>query len=129
MLVGIVWTDEPDVAAAELAAYRAREVIAIDRAGSDRTRPTAAVIAGALAGARQDASRPSHILLGATPDGRDVAGILSALLGWGVLVNATAVDLGGWLAGRRDEHVRWPPAYDAAGSRPTTASSPSGRTP
>ena len=34
---------------------------------------------------------PAIPLLGATPDGRDIAGILSASLGWGVLVNATAV--------------------------------------
>jgi electron transfer flavoprotein alpha subunit len=41
--------------------------------------------------ARDD--KPDYILIGAGPDGRDVAGVLSALLGWGVLVNAMAV---GW---------------------------------
>ena len=34
---------------------------------------------------------PSYVLVGATPDGRDLAGVLSALLGWGVLANASAL--------------------------------------
>ena len=34
---------------------------------------------------------PAWILVGATPDGRDLAGVLSALLGWGVLTNATGI--------------------------------------
>jgi electron transfer flavoprotein alpha subunit len=33
--------------------------------------------------------------MGATPDGRDLAGMLSALLGWGVLVNAGGVEWSG----------------------------------
>ena len=37
-----------------------------------------------------------HVLIGATPDGRDVAGILSALLGWGVLVERDRRRLGRW---------------------------------
>jgi electron transfer flavoprotein alpha subunit len=37
---------------------------------------------------------PSYLLIGATPDGKDLAGHLQALLGWGVLVNAASV---GWV--------------------------------
>ena len=46
------------------------------------------------------------VFVGAGPDGRDVAGALSALTGWGVLVNAVAVTWDGRLAGRRDERLR-----------------------
>jgi electron transfer flavoprotein alpha subunit len=87
-VVGIVVAAEPADAARELAGYLPATIAmtAPEAAG----RAAAGVIAEALATlARSEA--PSHILLGATPDGRDVAGILSALLGWGVLVNATAV--------------------------------------
>ncbi|HEY2888674.1 MAG TPA: hypothetical protein VGJ17_08670, partial [Candidatus Limnocylindrales bacterium] len=87
-VVGIVVADEPAVPASELAAYLPATIaVTVPEA---KSRAAAGVIAEALAAlARTEA--PSHILLGATPDGRDIAGILSALLGWGVLVNATAV--------------------------------------
>jgi len=88
-VVGIVVDESPAVAAAELAAYLPK-VIAVSAAGI-RERAAAALIAEALVEVLRD-EPPGHILLGATPDGRDVAGILSILLGWGVLVNATAVD-------------------------------------
>ena len=42
------------------------------------------------------AEKPSYLLVGATADGRDIAGILAVLLGWGVIANASAVE---WLAG------------------------------
>jgi electron transfer flavoprotein alpha subunit len=42
-----------------------------------------------------EGSQPGFVLVGATLDGRDLAGVLSALLGWGVLANATGV---GWSA-------------------------------
>jgi electron transfer flavoprotein alpha subunit len=35
--------------------------------------------------------QPAYVLTGAGPEGRDVAGVLSALTGWGVLVNAVGV--------------------------------------
>lgn len=35
--------------------------------------------------------RPDYLVIGASPDGRDLAGALSALLGWGVLTNAGGV--------------------------------------
>src|SRR6476619_6008277 len=37
------------------------------------------------------ADGPDFLLAGAGPEGRDVAGVVSALTGWGVLVNATGV--------------------------------------
>lgn len=53
-------------------------------------RPVAAVTAEQVAAlARQ--RQPSFILVGASNDGRDVAGSLHALLEWGVLVNAAGV--------------------------------------
>jgi electron transfer flavoprotein alpha subunit len=55
-----------------------------DGSASDR----AAVLAAALDGV-------DHVLVPASPDGRDLAGALSALTGWGVLVNATAVRVEG----------------------------------
>ena len=47
----------------------------------------AAVVAAVLDGV-------SHVLMPASPDGRDLAGALSALTGWGVLANATGSDWG-----------------------------------
>jgi electron transfer flavoprotein alpha subunit len=48
--------------------------------------PTASRLAALVEG-----EQPAIVLVGATPDGRDMAGALSALLGWGVLGNATEV--------------------------------------
>jgi electron transfer flavoprotein alpha subunit len=88
-VVGIVVDAQPDVAAHELAAY-VPHTLAISLAAVDAERVSAGVIADALAAlAREEA--PAWILLGASPDGRDIAGILSAALDWGVLVNAIAV--------------------------------------
>jgi electron transfer flavoprotein alpha subunit len=87
-LVGIVVDPAPEVAAGELAAF-VPHTIAV-KAPEAAERAAAAVIAEAIAELAR-AESPSHILLGATPDGRDIAGILSATLGWGVLVNATSV--------------------------------------
>ncbi len=87
-LVGIVVDPAPASAAGELAAFVPR-VIALE-APQVADRAAAAVIAAALIELVR-VEPPGHILLGATPDGRDVAGMLSAALGWGVLVNAIAV--------------------------------------
>jgi electron transfer flavoprotein alpha subunit len=87
--VGIVVDESPAAAATELAAYLPT-VIAVTVPGL-RDRAAAGLIAEAVAEVIRD-EPPGHVLLGATPDGRDVAGILSVLLGWGVLVNATAVE-------------------------------------
>ena len=87
-LVGIVVDAAPEVAARELAGYVPHTIAISAPEASERA--AAGVIAEAIT-ALARAELPSHILLGATPDGRDIAGILSANLGWGVLVNATAV--------------------------------------
>src|SRR6185369_13350087 len=56
---------------------------------------TADHAAGAIVGQRLAAlietEKPSYLLAGSGPEGRDVAGVLSALTGWGVLVNAVGV--------------------------------------
>jgi electron transfer flavoprotein alpha subunit len=88
-VVGIVVDAAPDVAAGELAAY-VPNTLAVSLPASDAQRAAAGAIAEALA-ALVRAEAPAYILLGATPDGRDIAGILSAALNWGVLVNAISV--------------------------------------
>jgi electron transfer flavoprotein alpha subunit len=87
-VVGIVVDAAPEVAARELAAF-VPQTIAVSAPEAGQL-AAAGVIAEAIT-ALARAELPGHILLGATPDGRDIAGILSASLGWGVLVNATAV--------------------------------------
>jgi len=74
--------------AGELAAYLPR-VVAVD-APAAATSPVAVVAATAAARliAGDDAA---CVLVGASPDGRDVAGFLAAMLGVGVLTNATTV--------------------------------------
>ena len=87
--VGIVAAADPMATATEFATYLPR-VLAVKVPGSaDLT--TAAAIAPTLS-ALVARDHPSCVIVGATPDGRDLAGMLSALLGWGVLVNASAVD-------------------------------------
>lgn len=86
--VGLVVAADPTRAAGELAAYLPR-VVAI-------TEPAAAAHAwGAVAGDRiasiVRAEGPGFILVSAGPNGRDVAGTLAGLLGWGVLGNAIGV--------------------------------------
>ncbi|MGC8633531.1 MAG: electron transfer flavoprotein subunit alpha/FixB family protein [Candidatus Limnocylindrales bacterium] len=58
-------------------------------------RPVAAVVAERVA-ALVEQRTPAYLLLGASNDGRDVAGILQALLGWSVLANTSAVQ---WVDG------------------------------
>ncbi len=87
-VMGVVVADEPDAAAGDFAAYLPRVMAVRDEALAGRAWATPAATRIAALAAEDE---PSYILLGATADGRDVAGVLSALLGWGVLVNATAV--------------------------------------
>jgi electron transfer flavoprotein alpha subunit len=87
--VGIVVAAEPNTAADELAAYLPRVLAITEPAAADHAWATvAAERVAALAGT----SEPDYIVAGAGPDGRDLAGVLSALLGWGVLGNATGVE-------------------------------------
>ena len=83
----VVAAVDPDAAAAALAAYVARVIVVrlpAEAAGST-------VAAAAAAAAAED---PGVLLLGATPDGREAAGILAARLGRGVLGNATGLAWG-----------------------------------
>ncbi len=87
---GVVVGAAPSEAAAALARYvpavlSVEEPLAADHAVAA---PAAARVAALVA-----ERKPSFIVVGATPDGRDMAGVLSALLGWGVIANATAI---GW---------------------------------
>ncbi len=83
---GLVVAVEPARPAAELARYLpAVEAVAAPEL-SDHVAPQRVA-----AEAVRVAEGVDVILLGASPDGRDVAGILSAMLGLGVLANATTV--------------------------------------
>src|SRR3972149_9993909 len=75
-------------AAKELAALGPR-VIAVE-APTEGDRPAASVVAPRLAALAGEA-RPDVLLVPASPDGKDVAGFLSALLELPVLVNAAGV--------------------------------------
>ncbi len=87
-VVGVVVAPDADAAAQELARYVPRVLAISDPAlaGVAWATPAAERLAALATG-----ESPDHIILGAGPDGRDVAGVLSALTGWGVLANATAV--------------------------------------
>jgi electron transfer flavoprotein alpha subunit len=83
----IVAAGDPDAAATALASYVARVIVVrlpAEMAGSSVAADGAiATVAGA--------EDPEVILVGATPDGREAAGILAARLGRGVLGNATGL--------------------------------------
>ena len=88
--VGLVIAADPAPAAKELATYLPRVMTLEDsEAAGHAWSAIAADHAAALLSDEPDAV----VLLGAGPDGRDVAGALSALTSLGVLTNATAV---GW---------------------------------
>jgi electron transfer flavoprotein alpha subunit len=87
-VVGVVAAADPGPAAQELATFLPTVHALTEPTAGDR--PVSNAIAPRLA-ALIEREQPSYVFLGATPDGRDLAGILSALLGWGVLVNASAV--------------------------------------
>jgi len=85
-VAGVVIAADPREAAEELARFVPR-VLAITEAGArDHVWATIAAERVALLAAER---APDLILTGAGPDGRDFAGVLSALLGWGVVGNAT----------------------------------------
>jgi electron transfer flavoprotein alpha subunit len=85
---GILVAADPGSAAEELAGYVGR-VVAV--AVPDLEGQTWAQVAAQQAAAILASETPAAVLTGAGPDGRDVAGTLSALLDRPVLVNATAV--------------------------------------
>ncbi len=89
-VLGIVVTEQPDGPAQELAAFVPRVLAVTVPSANDHAWAALAadVVASMLATA---SAAPDAILVGAGPDGRDLAGALSALTGLGVLTNATAV--------------------------------------
>jgi electron transfer flavoprotein alpha subunit len=86
-VAGIVVAADPAAAAAELATYLPRVLALAEPAAADNAWSMVAAdrIAGVL-----EADTKEFIFVGAGPDGRDVAGALSALTGWGILANTTA---------------------------------------
>jgi electron transfer flavoprotein alpha subunit len=87
-VVGVVFADDPSAAAEELGRYVPRVLAVTEPATKDNA---AATIVGERLAALIDRDSPAYLFTGAGPEGRDVAGVVSALTGWGVLVNATAV--------------------------------------
>ena len=79
---GVVPAAGADAAAAELAGFLPSVVVDAGAAADATASERAAVLAVALDGV-------DHVLVPASPDGRDLAGVLSALTGRGVLANAT----------------------------------------
>lgn len=90
-VVGVVVGADPSAAAAELARYVPRVLSVIEPGASDQawSALAAARLMGLLDGAGSE--QPDAVFVGAGPDGRDLAGTLSALTGLGVLTNATAI--------------------------------------
>jgi electron transfer flavoprotein alpha subunit len=89
-VVGIVVGAEPQGAAEQLARYLPRvQTFALPAVADEVWSEHAAVTVASLIDAAS--TPPEVILIGAGPDGRDLAGALSARTGLGVLTNATAV--------------------------------------
>lgn len=85
--LGLVVDPAPEAAASELAAFLPRVVAVTSTAvGSETWAPRAASEVHRLAD-----EGVTHVILPTTTDGRDVGGILVALLGWGLLANADGV--------------------------------------
>ena len=91
-VTGVVISADPAAAAAELATYVPVVRSVSDAGAADHA--WSAVAARHVAAMVNDAGgdAPDAIFVGAGPDGRDLAGAVSALTGLGVLTNATGVD-------------------------------------
>jgi electron transfer flavoprotein alpha subunit len=87
-VTGVVIASEPSKAAAELARYVPKVLTVEEPLTGDHA---AGMIVAQRMAAMVEAHDPDVILTGAGPEGRDLAGALSALTGRGVLANATAV--------------------------------------
>ncbi len=98
-VVGLVAGASPDSLAAELATY-VPLVHSLAVPGAAETAVASAV--GPSLAALVEREQPAYLLVGATSDGRDIAGILSVLLGWGVIANASAIQ---WQGGRPEVEV------------------------
>jgi electron transfer flavoprotein alpha subunit len=87
-VVGVVVGADPAAAANELARFVPRVLALTEPATADHA---AAAIVGQRIAELIERDEPAYLLTGAGPEGRDVAGVVSALAGWGVLVNAIEV--------------------------------------
>ena len=87
-VVGVVIAADPKAAATELARFVPRVLAVAEPATADHA---AATIVGQRLAALIEREKPAVLLAGAGPEGRDIAGVVSALTGWGVLVNAVGV--------------------------------------
>jgi electron transfer flavoprotein alpha subunit len=84
-VAGIVVAADPAAAAAELATYLPRVLAVSEPAAADR--PWSMVAAERIAALLKPEAK-EFMFVGSGPDGRDLAGALSAMLGWGILANA-----------------------------------------
>jgi electron transfer flavoprotein alpha subunit len=87
-VVGVVAGSDPSAAATELAAFVPRVLTVTEPLTADHA---AGTIVGERLAALIERDQPAYLMTGAGPEGRDVAGVVSALTGWGVLVNAVSV--------------------------------------
>ena len=87
-VTGVVIAADPTAAAAELAKYVPRVLAVTEPATADHA---AGMIVAQRLAALVDEHDPDVILAGAGPEGRDLAGALSALTGRGILANAIAL--------------------------------------
>ena len=87
-VVGIVVAAEPNEPASELATFLPLVLAIEDPAASELTWSS---VAAAHLAALAEEVEPDVVFAGAGPDGRDLAGALSARTGLGVLTNATAL--------------------------------------
>jgi electron transfer flavoprotein alpha subunit len=87
-VTGVVVAADPGAAAQELAMYVPKVLTLTEPATADHA---AGMIVAQRLAALIEAQGPDIVMTGAGPEGRDLAGALSALTGWGVLANATAV--------------------------------------
>jgi electron transfer flavoprotein alpha subunit len=87
-VTGIVVGADPSAAADELAKFVPNVLTVTEATTADHA---AGMIVAQRLAALINAQKPDIVMTGAGAEGRDLAGALSALTGWGVLANATAV--------------------------------------
>ena len=87
-VTGVVIGSDPAAAAEELARYVPKVLAVTEPSTADHA---AGMIVAQRLASLVEAHGPDVVMTGAGPEGRDLAGALSALTGWGVLANATAV--------------------------------------
>jgi electron transfer flavoprotein alpha subunit len=87
-VVGVVVGSGPAAAATELAGFVPRVLSITEPQTADHA---AGTIVGQRLATLIEREQPSFLFTGAGPEGRDVAGVVAALTGWGVLVNAIDV--------------------------------------